>query len=382
MDFAFSPAQRELRDSTREMARASLGRDLARRDREQAFDAEGWRRCAQAGLLGLALPREHGGGGADALSAVAALEGLGEGCADNGLCFALGAQLWGSATPIAAFGSAAQKARYLPGLCAGERIAALAMTEAESGSDAYSLQARAARRGDRYVLDGRKLYVTNGPIADFVVVFATVDPQKKAHGVTAFIVDKGTPGLVLGPCVEKMGLRTAQMGEVRLEGCEVAETQRLGREGGGLALFHHAMEWERALILAPALGAMQRVLELARARARSRRQFGKPIGAFQLVSTKLVDMQARLEASRLLLYKAAWQKAQGKPAIAEAATAKLFVSEAWVDACQDALQVHGAEGYLSESGIERELRDALASRLYSGTSEIQRQVLAQWMGLG
>jgi len=178
-----------------------------------------------------------------------------------------------------------------------------------------------------------------------------------------------------------MGLRTAAMGDVRLDECVVPLENRLGPEGGGLALFSHAMEWERGLILAPALGAMQRLLELSRQRARERRQFDQPIGHFQLVSTKLVDMQLRLESARLLLYKVAWLKARERPAIMEAALAKLAVSESWVQSCEDALQLHGGQGYLSESGIERELRDALASRIYSGTSEIQRQVVAHWMGL-
>lgn len=381
MDFSFTAGQQALREKIRAMAEAGLGRDLQRRDREQVFDAEGWRRCARAGLQGLPLPERYGGGGADPLTAVAALEGLGQGCADNGLNFSLGAQLWGCAMPIASFGSEAQKERFLPGLCSGERIAALAMTEAESGSDAYSLKARAERRGERYVLNGRKVYITNGPIADLVLVLASVDPAKKAHGVTAFLVEKGTPGLVLTTLVDKMGLRTVPMGEVRLEDCVVPEENRLGREGGGLALFNHAMEWERGFILAPALGAMQRVLELSRRRARGRRQFGRAIGGFQLVATKIVDMRLRLESARLLLYKVAWLKSQGKPALVEAAMAKLQISEAWVRACADAIQIHGAEGYVSATGIERELRDALASRLYSGTSEIQRDVIAHWMGL-
>jgi hypothetical protein len=364
------------------MAQAELGRDLLERDRAGRFDAAGWKRCAQAGLQGLTLPREYGGQGADALTAAAALEGFGYGSRDNGLNFALGAQLFGCAMPLAAFGSDEQKKRLLPGLCSGERIAALAMTEPDAGSDAYSLRASAARRGKGYVLNGRKIYVTNAPIADLVVVLATVDAQKKAHGVTAFVVEKGARGLTLTPPVEKMGLRTAQMGEVLLEDCALGEESRIGREGSGLAFFQHAMEWERGLILAPALGAMQRTLEACRARARERRQFGKPIGAFQLVATRLVDMQLRLESARLLLYKAAALKAQGKPVTMEAAMAKLAASEAWVRSAEDAIQIHGGHGYLAENGIERELRDALASRLYSGTSEIQREVIAHWMGLG
>jgi alkylation response protein AidB-like acyl-CoA dehydrogenase len=364
------------------MAHAELGRDLRARDRDGRFDAAGWKQCAKAGLQGLTLAERYGGRGADALSAAIAFEALGYGCADNGLNFALGAQLFGCAMAIEAFGSEEQKRRILPPLASGEKVAALAMSEAEAGSDAYSLRASAERRGKGYVLNGRKIFVTNGPIADVVVVLATVDAQKKAHGVTAFLVEKGMAGFKPGGAVEKMGLRTAQMGEIALENCALGEEQRLGKEGGGLALFQHAMEWERTLILAPALGAMRRILERCRARARERRQFGRPIGAFQLVATKLVDMQLRLEAAQLLLHKAAWLKAQGKGVAVEASMAKLATSEAWVQCGQDAIQIHGAEGYLSDTEIERELRDALASKLYSGTSEIQRDVIAHWMGVG
>jgi len=382
MDFSLTQKQTELRDAIVRMAQAELGRDLAAREREGRFDAAGWKRCAQAGLQGLTLPEQYGGRGADALTAAIAFEALGYGSRDNGINFALGAQLFGCAMPLAAFGSDAQKKRFLPGLCSGERIAALAMSEPEAGSDAYSLRTSAARRGKDYVLNGRKIFVTNGPIADLVVVLATVDAAKKAHGVTAFVLEKGTPGFRPGAPQDKMGLRTAQMSTLDLEDCVVGEEQRLGREGNGLAFFQHAMEWERGLILAPALGAMQRLLEACRGRARERRQFGRAIGAFQLVAAKLVDMQLGLESARLLLYKAAALKAQGKSTAVEAAMAKLATSEAWVRAAGDAIQIHGGEGYLTATEVERELRDALASKLYSGTSEIQRDVIAQWMGLG
>jgi hypothetical protein len=177
-----------------------------------------------------------------------------------------------------------------------------------------------------------------------------------------------------------MGLRTAPMGELTLVDCEVPAENRLGAEGAGLALFNHAMEWERGFILASAVGAMQRTLERCRRHVRRRRQFGKPLGAFQLVATKLVDMHLRLEAARLLLYKVAWLKSLERSAVMEAAAAKLYISEAWVRCCEDAIQLHGGYGYLTGGEVERELRDALASRLYSGTSEIQRLVIAQWLG--
>jgi alkylation response protein AidB-like acyl-CoA dehydrogenase len=382
MEFALTPAQQELKDATARFAEGALNERLRERDAAQEFSREGWRRCAAQGLQGLLAPARYGGGERDPVTATAALEGLGYGCRDNGLWFAINAHMWGCMQPLLAFGSEAQRARHLPGLCDGSRIGALAVSEPEAGSDAYSLRARAERRGDGYVLNGRKVYVTNGPLADLIVLIATVDPSKGAHGLTAFLVEKGAPGLVQGPAVEKMGLRTAAMGELELRDCALGPESRLGGEGAGLALFSHAMEWERGFILACALGSMQRQLELCRRRARERRQFGQPIGAFQQVSGKLVDMHLRLEAARLVQYKLAWLKAEGRRATVESATAKLTVSEAWVRSCEDALQLHGGHGYLSENGIERDLRDALASRIYSGTSEIQRQVIAQWLGAG
>ena len=381
MNFSLTPAQVQLKESMARFAQAELSTDLQRRDRDQLFNRAGWQRCAEMGIQGLLTPQAYGGKGADPVTAVAALEGFGYGCLDNGLCFAVNAHLWGCSHPLLAFGTPAQKEKFLPGLCNGRWIGALAMSEPEAGSDAYSLRTSAERRGERYVLNGRKIFVTNGPLADVMVVLATLDPVKGAHGVTAFLVEKGTPGLECSAAVDKMGLRTAQMGELRLENCEVPAESRLGDEGAGLALFNHAMEWERGFILASAVGSMQRQLEQCRRHARTRRQFGKAIGAFQLVASKLVDMQMRLETSRMLLYRVAWLKSIDRRAIVEAAMAKLHISEAWVQTAEDALQIHGGYGYLTDTGVERDLRDAIASRLYSGTSEIQRQVIAQWMGV-
>ncbi len=381
MDYSLTGPQQKLKQETAEFARAALNADLVRRDQEQHFNLDGWRQCGALGLMALPVPEQWGGGGADAVTAVAALEGLGYGCRDNGLWFAINAHLWGCTIPLLAFGSDAQRRHFLPRLCSGEWIGALAISERDAGSDAYSLKTLARREGDAYVLNGSKMFVTNGPVADMMVVLATVDPDKGARGITAFLVERGTPGLEQGQAIAKMGLRTVPMGELHLRDCRVAATQRLGEEGNGFGIFAHAMEWERGLILAGAVGAMQYLLERSRQYARGRRQFGKPIGGFQLVSTKIVDMQMRLETSRLLLYKVAALKAELRPAILEAAMAKLHISEAWVQTCQDALQVHGGYGYLTETELERELRDALASRLYSGTSEIQRQIIAQWLGM-
>jgi alkylation response protein AidB-like acyl-CoA dehydrogenase len=256
------------------------------------------------------------------------------------------------------------------------------MTEPGSGSDAYGgLKTSAEKRGDHYVLNGTKTFITNAPVADLMVVFATVDPAKGAQGITAFLVERSAPGLsVIGP-IAKMGLTTVPMGQVILENCPVPAAQRLGREGSGVAIFTHAMEWERAFILASAVGAMERLLETCIQYARRRQQFGQPIGKFQLVASRIVDMKLRLETARALLYKVAWLKAQDRSAFLEAALAKLYISESWVASCLDAMQVHGGYGYLTEFEVERELRDALGSKFYSGTSEIQRLIIARCLGL-
>jgi alkylation response protein AidB-like acyl-CoA dehydrogenase len=231
------------------------------------------------------------------------------------------------------------------------------------------------------VLSGSKTFVTNAPVADLFIVFATTDRAKGMWGVTGFIIAKDTPGLTVGKPIHKMGLKTSPMGEVVLEDCVVPVTQRLGREGQGSAIFNHSMGWERSCILASAVGGMDRQLETTVAYAKARKQFGKSIGAFQLVATKLVDMKVRLDTCRLLLYRTAWSHAQGTITPLEAAMAKLYISECAVASGLDAIQVHGGWGYTEEFGLERDLRDAIAGRLYSGTSEIQRLIIARGLGL-
>lgn len=237
------------------------------------------------------------------------------------------------------------------------------------------------RDGDDFVLDGSKVFVTNAPVADVLVVFATAEPGAGFAGITAFLVDRTSPGLTVGPPVAKMGLRTALMAEVALRGCRVPSDHVLGRPGAGLAVFNCAMEWERSLILACAVGTMQRQLERCVRYAKERRQFDRPIGSFQAVSDKLVDMKLRLETSRLLLYHAAWLMGTGAPTGLASALAKLHLSESFVASSLDAVQVHGGLGYLTDTGIERDVRDAVAGRIYSGTSEIQRTIVARHMGL-
>jgi alkylation response protein AidB-like acyl-CoA dehydrogenase len=381
LDFSLSAEQEELKAAAADFARRELDQDLARRDDAGEFSPDAWRACAKFGIQGLPVPAELGGAGADILTTVLVMEALGYGCHDNGLIFSLNAQMWSLQLPLVKFGSPEQQQAYLPGLISGDLIGVHAMTEPDSGSDAFAMRTRFERRGDSYVLNGTKLYITNAPVADVILVFA-VDPGKpKMFGISAFLVEKGTPGFSVTRGQDKMGLRTSPMGEVVLQDCVVPASSRVGREGAGMAVFNSSMAWERSCILASAVGSMQRQLEACVAYARERKQFGQSIGKFQAVASKVADMYLRMEAAKLLIYRAAWLGDQGKPVAAEAAAAKLFASEAWVASSLDAIQLHGAYGYMKESGVERDLRDAVAGTIYSGTSEIQRVILANMLGL-
>jgi alkylation response protein AidB-like acyl-CoA dehydrogenase len=381
MDFSLSAEQEELKAAAVEFARRELDRDLAGREEAGEFSVQAWRACAKFGVQGLPVPAELGGGGADILTTVLVMEALGYGCHDNGLLFSLNAQMWSLELPLVKFGTPAQQQAYLPGLVSGDLVGVHAMTEPDSGSDAFSMRTRAERRDGGYLLNGTKLYITNAPVADVVLVFAAHPGRPKMAGISAFLVEKGTPGFGVTRGLDKMGLRTSPMGEVVLEDCFVPAENRVGAEGAGMAVFNSSMTWERSCILASAVGAMQRQLEECVDYARTRRQFGQPIGKFQAVAGKVADMYLRVEAARLLIYRTAWLGQQGRPVLAEAAAAKLFASEAWVASSLEAIQLHGAYGYMKESGIERDLRDAVAGTIYSGTSEIQRVILARMLGL-
>jgi hypothetical protein len=381
LDFSLSTDQQELKAAAIAFAQRELDKDLVEREAAGKFSLEAWRACAKFGIQSLPIPTEMGGGGADILTTVLVMEALGYGCHDNGLIFSLNAQMWSLELPLLKFGTPAQQQEFLPGLMAGDLIGVHAMTEPDSGSDAFAMRTRAERQGDEYVLNGTKLYITNAPISDVVLVFAKSPDKPKMASVSAFLVEKGTPGFTVTRGLDKMGLRTSPMGEIVLDDCRIPVENRLGSEGSGMAIFNSSMAWERSCILASALGAMQRQLEACTEYARTRKQFGQPIGKFQAVAGKVADMYLRLEAARLLVYQAAWLGQQGKPAMAKAAAAKLFTSEAWITSSLDAIQVHGAYGYMTESGIERDLRDAVAGTIYSGTSEIQRVILAGMLGL-
>ena len=346
--FGFTAEQLEFRDTVLGFARRDLAPASA--DPDGPFSREAWRRCAEFGIQGLVVEEEHGGSGAALSTVVLALEALGYGCRCNGLLFSLNAQMWACQEPITRFGSDEQKRRYLPRLCDGSIIAAHAMSEPESGSDAFALGMTAAKTGSGFRLNGSKTFVTNGPVADVFVLFARTKPEGGFGGVSAFLVDRKTAGIEVGTPLQKMGLTGSPMSEVFLDGCEVSSSQLLGAEGAGMAVFTSAMRLERSCILATAVGAMQHQFEGCRDYARSRCQFGQPIGAFQAVSHRLVEMRLRLETARLMLYRLACLLDDDRPADLEAALTKLHISESYVASSLDAVQLHGGYGYLVEYG--------------------------------
>lgn len=381
MDFSWSKEQLAFKDMVVKFAQKELNEDLIEQDRAGEISIDNWRKCAELGLLGLPIPEEYGGTAEDIMTTMLVMEGLGYGCKDNGLIFAMNAQMWSVQLPILLFGTEEQKKKYLPGLCSGDLIGAHGMSEPDSGSDAYSLHTRAERVEGGYMINGSKMFVTNAPFCDLALIFATIDPSKGIGGITAFIVEKGTPGFRVSRKLEKMGLRTSPMGELIFDDCFLPEENRLGREGAGVSIFNSSMEWERSSILASHIGAMERQLETSIRYARERRQFGQPIGKFQSISNRIADMKVRLETARLLLYKVAWSKQVGKSAILDAALAKLYLSECFVQSSLDAIRIHGGYGYMTEFEVERNLRDAVGGTLYSGTSDIQRLIIARWLGL-
>lgn len=377
MDFGLSQEQQEWHDSAVKFARDRLIDDLLGRDERREFWREGWRLCAEFGIQGLPIPAEYGGRGQGLPVTIAAMEGLGYGCPDNGLIFAMNASMWTNSIPILRYGTEEQKRRFLPPLCDGTFVGANGASEVEAGSDIFSMTARAERRGDRWILNGRKTWVTSGPVADLFVCYATTDPARGILGISAFIIPRETPGFRVVREIPKLGVRTVPMGELAFEDCEVPAENLLGREGRGAEVFNCSMEWERGAILASTLGTMRRQLERCIDHARRRKQFGKPIGKFQSVSNKIVDMSLRLETCRPLVYKIGWLKARGKDATLEAAMAKLHVSDCFVKNSLDAVQLFGAAGFVTENGVERDLRDSIGSTIYSGTNEIQRNIIAQ-----
>ena len=381
MNFEWNEEQLSYYHEVVAFAKTHLNDNLTERDSAGSFSHELWQKCADFGLLGLSVPKEYGGNRKDVMTAMLAMEALGYGCRDNGLALALNVQIWTTQLPIYQFGNEEQRQRYLPDLCVGKLISADGLTEPEAGSDIFNMKSTAEKVEGGYILNGNKCFITLAPIADLALVFASTAPDKGRWGFSAFIVERGTEGFSQPPVREKMGLRTVPMGDMILKDCFVPEENRLGKEGAGASILQSSLEWERCFILASQLGAMERQLEETIDYANERHQFKQSIGKFQSVSNRIADMKLRLETARLLLYKVAWLKSNNKPAMMEAALVKLYLSEAFFESSMDAVRIHGGKGYVSEYGIERDLRDAVGAVIYGGTSDIQRKIVARLLGL-
>jgi alkylation response protein AidB-like acyl-CoA dehydrogenase len=382
MDFSWTEEQQALHDRVVEFG-ATLDADLEARDRTGTFPEDAWARCADFGLLSMSVPSDYNASGVDTdlMSAVLAMEALGSGCRDNGLNLAVAAHMWTVQYPIAEFGTEEQKHRYLPAMCAGELIGAHAVTEPDAGSDHAALQTHARRTDGGYILNGTKRYITLGPVADLALVFATVDPDRGRWGLTAFLVETASEGCEAGPVRDKMGLRTVPMSDLVFTDCFVPDGSLLGAEGAGASISASSLGVERCFILATHVGTMRRQLDEAVAFAKRRRQFGQPIGKFQSVSNRIADMRLGLETARLLLYKVAWMIERGRNVTLESALLKLHLSELFVASSLDVIRTLGGAGYLTDGGVERDLRDAVGGLLYAGTNDIQRLLVARMLGL-
>lgn len=381
MDFGYSPEQKDLIKTVADFARKELNEDIESRDHEGEFSRSGWEKCAQMQLMALPFPEEYGGCGLDFLTTAVTFEALGKGCRDGGLVHAIGAQLL-CGIQILQFGSEDQKKRFLPGICSGHLIAAQAITEPDAGSDPMSMKTRARRVDDTWVLSGSKSFITNAPIADLAIIFAVTDPERPSLGrISVFLVEMDSEGVSRSRPMEKLGLRTLQNGEIYLEDCTVPGDGMLGKEGQGVIIFNESMEWERSLLPAAQIGALEHIIETCVKYANTRKAFGQSIGQFQGVSHRISQMKVNLEVGRLGLYRAAWMKAVGKHAALESSAAKLFVSEIFKSACLDAVQVLGGYGYSKEYGLERDLRDSVAGTIFSGTSEVQKNIISKLLGL-
>jgi len=382
MDFNFSADEEDLRNRIVRFAQKELSAGVVGRDRAHEFPRDLWDKCGQMGLTGLPVPESYGGSDLAPLSCAVALEALGYGCTDGGLAFSVCAHLLACVVPVWKHGDDAMKQRYLPDLCAGRLIAVNAMTEAQTGSDPFSMTTRAEPGAGGYRVSGSKIFCSNGPVAKLAVVYAVTDKGKGYHGgITAFLIPTDSAGFSVGQQFEKMGLRTSPISELVLDQVFVPEANIIGKVGGGGPIFAESMDWERALLGACHLGSMQRLLEGSIRYSRTRKQFGQLICKNQAVSHKIADMKVRLEAARWLIFKAASSLDVSREAGFHAAIAKLFTSEAFVDSARAGIQLMGGYGYMVESEVERVMRDALGSTIYSGTSEMQRNIIGRWLGL-
>ncbi len=372
-----------LKRGVADWARENLTDDtLVERDHSCTFWHEGFKRIADRGLLGILADPAYGGQGRSLTEAVLELEGLGLGCRDDGLVFAATSTVLTFGLALERFGSDAQRNEWLPKIISGDAVGSFSMTEPESGSDAFSLTTTALKTEDgSYVLNGEKAWVTMAPVADVFMVFATTNPDLGRWGVTAFLIPADTPGLIVGNNQPKMGMRTTPFSSISFENCTVPASALMGAEGSGASIFSSSMEAERGFLLVGSVGALERVMNDSVDYARTREQFGQPIGSFQGVSHQIAEIKLAHESARLLMYKAAALQQRGESSMMAAALSKLAGSEGALAGALAAVEVHGARGYVSEYGVERDLRNLSGGVIYGGASGIQKNIIARLLGL-
>ncbi len=373
MDFSLTPEQEQLYDSMRRLARDVVAPGAADRDREGRWDPDLWKQLAANGVAGMPIPEEYGGSGGSILDCCLVNEALGEGGHDGGLGLSLGAHWVIGSVPIWLHGSEELKRRWLPGLCDGSLMGAWASTEPEAGSDAGAIRTTAVRDGDDFVLNGTKIFITNGPIADVCTVLAKTD-----KGATAFVVDTSTEGFVVGRELDKMGCRSSPTAEIRLQDCRVPASSILSVEGEALwRVAFECFDWERTVMLAGSVGGMRATIDSTIRYAKEREQFGKPIAHFQAVAHKIADMEINYQVCRNAVYKAAWLKQEGKEHQLEASVAKALCGRLTVENALESIQIHGGYGYLRDFPAERALRDAKLASIGGGTTEIQKMIISR-----
>jgi alkylation response protein AidB-like acyl-CoA dehydrogenase len=376
--FSLTDDHKDLRKGILSFCQSELSEGAEERDRAGTFSRDLWDKCGEMGLQGLPVPAEQGGLGLDGLSCAVALEALGLGCPDGGLLMSISAHLLANVVPIWKHGSKAQHERHLADLCSGRSICAVGMTESNAGSDPYSMSTKAVPDGDGWVITGRKTLISNSSVADLALIYARTEEGKGYHGgITAFLLEH--PQFERGQAFETMGLRTCPIGELVLDDVRVGPEAVVGSVGAGGPMFFESMNWERTLLVACHVGVMERLLNKAIRYARTRKSGGVAIGKHQAVSHRIADMKVKLEAARLLTYKAASKLGRSHDVALDAAIAKLFVSESLVSCALDTIRTLGGYGYTAEYEVERAMRDAVGGILYSGTSDIQRVLIARWL---
>jgi butyryl-CoA dehydrogenase len=377
VNFRLSEEHEMIRKMVRDFALNEVAPSAAERDEEERFDRGIFEQMAELGLTGIPWDEQYGGIGSDYLSYVIAVEELSRVCASTGVTLSAHVSL--ASWPIYKFGTEEQKQRFLRPLAEGKKIGAYGLTEPGSGSDAAAMKTTAVRDGDHYILNGNKIFITNGGEAEIYVVFAVTDPEKKHKGVTAFIVEEGMAGFSMGKKEKKLGIRSSPTLEIIFDQVKVPVENRLGEEGEGFKIAMMTLDGGRNGIAAQAVGIAQGALDHALAYAKERKQFGKPIGQHQGVQFMLADMATKIEAARLLTYQAAWLESEGMPYGLASAMSKLYAGDIAMEVTTDAVQIFGGYGYTREYPVERFMRDAKITQIYEGTNEIQRLVISKYL---